>query len=205
MNRWTHGDTLVRREVLGYEPTGTVSSDHWWYERSWLDMPVRVVEDSDEALALYIPRGQWFDFPPGDWPAVDGVHPWHGRGGWDGNGCLMVQVPGEHVAVWHFWEGPDRRFACWYLNIQTAFRRTPDGVDTQDLELDLVVFADTTWQMKDWDLVDEKVRWDILTPEAAAWVRDYGTALGRRLDEEGIWWDRSWAEWEPPAAWDGEP
>lgn len=55
---------------------------------------------------------------------------------WAGHGCLMVQRPGEHHAVWHFWDGADRRFSHWYVNLQTAFRRTAIGYDTQDLEVD---------------------------------------------------------------------
>lgn len=202
--RWQHGDTIIRREVLGFEPTGTVDQRPAWFGRSWLDMPVRVVADTDQALALYIPVGQRFEFPDGDWPAEGGVHPWLERndGGWDGNGCLMVHPPGEHFAIWHFWDGPDRELKYWYLNIQTAYRRTTDGVDTQDLELDLIVFPDGTWRMKDWDLVDNKVRWGIFSDELAAWVRDYGTALGQRIDAEGPWWDTSWASWTPPDGWD---
>jgi hypothetical protein len=46
----------------------------------------------------------------------------------------MLQRPGDHMAVWHFWDGAARDFVCWYLNIQTAFVRCADGYLTQDLD-----------------------------------------------------------------------
>lgn len=54
----------------------------------------------------------------------------------------MVQRPGDPHAVWHFWTGPDREFTCWYINLQADFVRAAIGYDTQDFELDLVVFPD---------------------------------------------------------------
>ena len=67
----------------------------------------------------------------------------------------MLQRPDDHYAVWHFWDGPDRDFVCWYLNLQTAFVRSPDGYSTQDLELDVLVFADGSHIVKDDELLDE--------------------------------------------------
>jgi len=69
----------------------------------------------------------------------------------------MVQRPGDHHAVWHFWTGPDREFACWYINLQTAFVRTAIGYDTQDLELDIIVLPDGSWTLKDLDVLDDRV------------------------------------------------
>jgi len=45
-------------------------------------------------------------------------------------------------AIWVFWRGPQREFAGWYVNLQEPFRRTSRGVDTQDLELDIVIAPD---------------------------------------------------------------
>ena len=62
---------------------------------------------------------------------------------------LQLQRPGEIHAVWVFWHGPEREFRGWYVNLQEPFRRTSLGFDTQDLELDLVVALDGSWQYKD--------------------------------------------------------
>ncbi len=116
--RWLPGQTIVRREVLNDG-------------RSWLAFPFVVVRDDAELLATYIAEGAPFSFTPGAWPTSDGRHPWSDREGWSGHGTLMLQRPGEMRAVRVFWEGPDRRFSCWYINIQEPFRRTADGFDTQ--------------------------------------------------------------------------
>ena len=95
---------------------------------------VVVVDDSPDLLVTYLPEGAPFSFPR----SADGrPHPWLGKERWQGHGVLTLQRPAESYAVWHFWDGPERRFAGWYLNLQRPFRRTPIGYDTQDLELDV--------------------------------------------------------------------
>ncbi len=162
---------------------------------------VQVVADTDEHLVTYLPPGAQFGFVDGPWPTPDGRHPWHGRRGWAGHGCLMVQRPGDHHAVWHFWEGDDRHLACWYINLQTAFRRTAVGFDTQDLELDIVALPDGTWRFKDLDVLPDRVREGRYTEELVDWVIELGHELGSELDAGRHWWDNAWAEWRPDPTW----
>lgn len=193
--QWSGGDVIVRSEVLGLQPAEvtvtTVASG------VWLEAPVVVVDDSPEQLVTCMAPGAAFTFPDGEWPTPDGRHPWHGRVGWQGHGCLMVQRPGDHYAVWHFWDGPDREFVCWYLNLQTAFVRNERGFGTQDLELDLVVFPDGSHIVKDEEVLDDRVAEGRYSPELVEWIRQYGQTLVQRLEAEGPWWDTSWATWEP--------
>lgn len=198
-DRWSPGELVIRSEDLGLQPDEVE-------ERTaacgvWLDVPVHVVEDTPDALVSYIAPGAPFRFPSGEWPTPDGRHPWHGRESWSGHGCLMVQEPHHHHATWHFWNGPEREFSCWYLNLQTAFVRTNTGYHTQDLELDVVVFPDGSYVVKDDDVIDERVAEGRYSAELVRWVRSYGRDLTDRLDAEGPWWDRSWAQWGPPLDW----
>ena len=197
---WTRGNVVVRSEMLGLQPDEVVTATG--ATGVWLRVPVLVVDDTPEQLVSYLGPGAPFTFPDGPWPTPDGRHPWHGRPGWTGQGCLMVQRPGDHFAVWHFWDGPDREFVCWYLNLQTAFVRTADGYQTQDLELDLVVFPDGSHLVKDAEVLDDRAAEGRYSPELVAWIRSYGDELIRRLETEGPWWDRSWAEWVPDPEWD---
>ncbi|MBK5266382.1 MAG: DUF402 domain-containing protein [Acidimicrobiia bacterium] len=201
-SRWNHGEVLLRREVLGLDPIETRRFKASWHRKAWIEAPVYVVDDTDEQLVTYTAPGTRFTFPPGDWPTPDGLHPWYGRTSWEGHGCLMVQRPGEHHAVWHFWEGPDRDFACWYINLQTAFERTPSGYDTQDLEVDIVVLPDFTWWLKDMDLLGQRVNEGRYTPELGTWIREFASELVRELEVGHNWWDPAWAAWTPDAAWD---
>jgi hypothetical protein len=184
---WTHGQAIVRREVLKTGP--------------WLGTIVFVVEDAPNRLVTYLPEGAPFGFPEGDWPTPDGRHPWHGRCAWEGHGTLMLQQPGERYAVWYFWNGPERAFAGWYLNLQEPFRRTSIGYDTQDLELDIWVFPDGSWQVKDLELLPQRVAEGRWTEAEAASIRAEGDHLVTRLERGERWWDAHWSTWSPDPAW----
>ena len=180
---WSQGELITRREVR---------NDGW----AWLELPVVVVEDDPGLLVTYIPEGAPFTFPPGP-----DRHPYFGRERWEGHGTLMLQRPGELHAVWIFWHGPDREFGGWYLNIQEPFRRTPDGYDTQDLELDIVVGADGSWRWKDAEMLAERVREGRYTQEQVDEIWAEGRRLAADLDAGYRWWDPYWALWEPDPRW----
>ena len=186
---WSEGDVVLRREVLNDG-------------RCWCRFPVRVVQDNDELLATYIAPAGRFDFPPGPWPIAGGLHPWHGKERWEGNGVLMLQRPDEAYAIWVFWFGAERAFRGWYVNLQEPFRRNGRGFDTQDLELDIVVPVDGPWEWKDDELLDVRVAEGRFTPEQAAAAREEGRRVGALLDAGERWWDDSWASWRPPDGWD---
>ena len=183
---WQPGATIVRREVLCGRP--------------WLGTIVVVVADEPELLASYLPEGAPFDFPNGRWPTQNGRHPWHGRRAWQGHGVLMLQRPGERYAVWHFWDGREREFAGWYLNLQEPFRRTSIGYDTQDLELDVWIPAngDGSWSFKDDDVLEDRVSEGRFTAAEIEEIRAEGARIGAMLDAGNRWWDTGWSHWSPP-------
>jgi predicted RNA-binding protein associated with RNAse of E/G family len=113
----------------------------------------------------------------------------------------MLHRPGEHHSVWHFWTGPERTFQHWYLNLQTAFVRDTGGFDTQDLELDLIVHPDGSHQLKDDEVLDDRVAEGRYPSQLVDWTRAYGQELIGRLEREGSWWDQAWARWTPPPDW----
>lgn len=186
---WSEGETILRREVLNDG-------------RSWVETPVVVVRDEPELLASYIPTGAPFHFPDGKWPTPNGLHPWHGRTGWEGHGVLMLQRPGEAHAIWVFWEGPEREFAGWYVNLQEPFRRTAEGYDTQDLELDIWIPLEGPWQWKDADVLDERIYEGRYTMEQVESTWSEGRRVAAELDAGRRWWDPWWALWEPDPTWD---
>lgn len=184
---WSNGDWVVRREVLTEGP--------------WLGMWVRIVEDSPDYLVSYIPEGSPFGFPEGNWPTPDATHPWSDRLGWQGHGCLMIQRPGDAYAVWHFWTGSNRQFTNWYINLQEPFRRTSIGYDTQDLELDFLVYPDDRWEFKDDELLDQRVeegRWNKMR---AVEIRAQAASIAARLQRGERWWPLHWRDWSPESDW----
>ena len=181
---WSEGDIVTRREVRNDG-------------RPWVEAPVRIVEDTPGLLASYICAGTPFTFPPYPEP-----HPWAGRDAWSGHGVLMLQRPGEAHAVWAFWDGTDREFAGWYINFQEPFRRTAEGYDTQDLELDIWIPAGGAWEWKDADVLDERLAEGRYTAAQVEEVWAEGRRVAADLDAGLRWWDPYWALWEPDPAWD---
>ena len=184
---WERGEVILRREIVLGHP--------------WLVVPVVVVDDDDALLVTYIPEGAPFGFPAGEWPTPDGRHPWHTRLAWEGHGTLMLQRPGDSYAIWHFWTGPERTFAGWYINLQEPFRRTSVGYDTQDLELDILVTPQGSWTYKDWDLVEQRVHEGRFTAGQAEEIRTDAKRIAGDLSNGERWWDPSWSSWLPDRSW----
>ncbi len=181
---WAPGEVIVHREV--------------WRGTPWQASPVVVVEDAPELLVTYLPEETPFAFPP----SADGrPHPWQGKRAWVGHGVLVLRRPGEAYSVWHFWNGPERRFAGWYLNLEEPFRRTSIGYDTQDLELDVWIPAEGEWRFKDEEQLDERVRDGRYTAEQVAATRALGAEIGAMLDRGERWWEERWASFTPDPAW----
>jgi hypothetical protein len=155
---------------------------------------VVVVTDEPGLLATYLPEGAEFAFAE---EHALGIHPWHGRPAWQGHGVLMLQRPDESYAVWHFWEGDERAFAGWYLNLQEPFRRTAAGFDTQDLELDVWIPAGGAWSFKDDELLDVRLDEGRFTAAEVGRIRALGDEIGRMLDAGEAWWDEAWSRWRP--------
>lgn len=186
--RWRPGDVILWREV--------------WRGRPWFVWPVRVVEDRDDLLALYVPEGTPFGFPAGSWP-WEGGHPWSGRQEpcWHGHGVLTLHRPGCRHSVWVFWDGPERDFLGWYVNLQEPVERTARGVDTCEHELDLWVAPDGRWRYKDDELLDgwvDRGRW---TADEVAGIRAEGARVAADLDAGRRWWSGAWTRWKPDPSW----
>jgi len=183
---WGEEDWVVRREI--------------WRGKPWMGTIVRIVEDRPGLLVSYLPERAPFGFPDGDWPG--GLHPWHGRGGWQGHGVLMLQRPGESHGIWHFWEEPGRRFAGWYVNIQRPFTRTPIGYDTEDLELDIWIPDGGSWQWKDLDALEDRVRDGRFTRDEVEAIKAEGLRIAADLDAGRRWWDERWRDFQPEPGWE---
>jgi hypothetical protein len=118
-----------------------------------------------------------------------------------GHGLLMLQRPGDAYAIWLFWHGPDREFRGWYVNLQEPFRRTAEGYDTQDLELDIWLPLDAPWEWKDDELLEQRVRDGRFTSAQVAAIRAEGARIAADLDEGRRWWSGAWASWTPDPVW----
>ena len=130
----------------------------------WTATPFRVVGDTSGLLALAI------------WPGVERLGPTHqaalsssrrdetvrnvalpnlaaGRWElaawtWETNTTLTLLVPGAYFSVDLFFRDAGD-LVMWYVNFERPFQRTPIGIDTFDLLLDLVIEPNSSYRWKD--------------------------------------------------------
>lgn len=190
--RWRPGDVVALRYITRDGKPGM----------SW---PYRVVEDRDDLVALYIPRGAVYK----RW----GADPSTGRrtlvdGEWRRD-VLRLMFPGAHHSIWLFWEHDDahdgagrRTFSSYYVNMEEPFRRTPIGFDTNDHMLDIVVTPDLRWAWKDEDVMADRVRQGVYPSEFAAFVRAEGERVVGAIERRASPFSDGWETWTPDAAWD---
>jgi len=184
MGNFEPGDVALRREVLHGKP--------------WSVIPTRVVLDEPGLLAVFVVPGTVFGFPEHEWP-----HSWRrdGATSWRGHGKLQLHRPDEAYSVDLFWQGPERRFAGWYLNLQDPFRRTELGFDTLDHELDYWLSAEGNWEDRDRVEFEEQAARGKYSPDLADRVRRQGKEIEAMLTSGSTWWDQDWANWQPDPDW----
>ncbi|MEU2589103.1 DUF402 domain-containing protein [Streptomyces avermitilis] len=174
--------------------------------------PVRVVESGPEGLLLWLAVGSpaWHavlppgahlrDIPPEERPA-DG-YPLR-AGHWHRGNALIHQPADASHAVWWLFSSRDGSggFSGWYVNLE-RHRRDADDIDVLDLELDVTVRPDRTWEWKDEESFAAKTGHpSYWTPREAEDIRAEGHRVAR-LAESGVFpFDGTWCDFTPPSSW----
>ena len=190
--RWQAGETAVLRYITRDGRPGM----------SW---PFTVVEDRDDLLALYIPKGAVYKRFVRR-PSSEMVN--HGYVAelldteWRRD-VLRLMYPGAHHSVWVFWEHEDgeRRHSAYYVNMEEPFRRNAIGFDTNDHTLDIVVTPDLDWRWKDEDELAERVELGVYPADFADFVRAEGERVIGAIESGAAPFGDGWSEWEPPSDW----
>jgi hypothetical protein len=172
------GQWVERREVLH----GSV----------WLSVPMRVVADTGDLLALHVTEGTPLEFPAHPF----GPHPWSFTDRWRDTEVLQLHRPGDGYSVWGFFRTGRRD--GWYVNFQRPFTRRPAGIDTLDHGVDIVLAADGRWSWKDREDVADQVATGRLTAAEATLVWQEADRVAALLDGDpsGHWW-ADWSDWRP--------
>jgi hypothetical protein len=183
-----------------------------WRGAVWAARPMTVVQDEDDRVALWFPKGTLWKAPttPLEWPR----EPTRGerlatclaRGEWAfvdaewGVETLVLLHPGEWHALWVSWLDGGEHWG-WYVNLQEPFRRTALGFATMDLVLDVIIEVDRTWRWKDEDELATFVSRGVFDDALAVRVRDEGVRVARRAERNEPPFDEPWPEWRPDASW----
>ena len=183
------------------EPGDTVVLRYFHLGRLAGAIPTRLI--GPEGPVLWLPART-----PLFWPSIDGrpvreLDPserysdvWTpGEGAWIDRDVLVVGRAGRAHSVWLFWTGSE--FEGWYVNLETPWRRSPVGFDSEDHELDLWIEPDGAWEWRDEDELELAVVAGVLTREQAEAIR----AEGERVVEE--WpFPTGWEGWRPEPGWE---
>lgn len=193
---WTPGDVISWRGI--------------YRERIWHVQPTILVKDSPEEIVLTLlpgteciaeasyPRGKQngrrrWEFKVQDWKLAKYT--------WQTNRLLLIFEPQSYYSTILFWEHASNEFLCYYVNFQLPFHRSPYGVDTLDLDLDLIIHPDFSHQWKDVDDYQTAIDQEIILPE---WAQKIDTAKNEildRLENRQYPFDGAWLNWMPDPAW----
>jgi hypothetical protein len=193
-------------------PGETVVVQEIWKDAVWAARPMTVVQDEEDLVALWFPKGtRWkAPIPPPEWPREES------RGArlatclerrewvftdseWDVS-TLVLMRPGDWHAVWVSWLDGNQHWG-WYVNLQEPFRRTDKGYETMDLALDVIIELDRTWRWKDEDELALFVERGVIGEEVATRIRDEGLRVARRAERNEWPFDAPWPDWRPDRSW----
>ncbi|MFC4334758.1 DUF402 domain-containing protein [Salininema proteolyticum] len=177
------GRIALRREMLDGRP--------------WLSYPTRVAVHDYEVTGLYLAHRTPLIF--GDGPFSWGPHCWSSfEPYWMSEGVLQLQRPGEYYSLWRRTE--EGAFAHWYVNFQRPLKVSSEGFDSLDLDLDLIIRPDGSYEWKDEEKFQRRVDDGHISAAEAEAVRRSGDDVLKQLADGRPWWE-AWRDWEPPQDW----
>ncbi|MFF1628876.1 DUF402 domain-containing protein [Streptomyces sp. NPDC058251] len=120
---------------------------------------------------------------------------------WRRGSALIYQPDGASHAVWWLFSA-DMRFQGWYVNFERRIRHG-EGIDVIDLELDLTVAPDRTWQWKDEESFEAKIGHPAYwTADEAAAIRAEGKEVIGLAEAGRFPFDGSWCDFRPSSLWE---
>ena len=197
---WQPGEVIVLRGVY----QGWI----WYVQTSF------VVKDSPEEVVLaVIPGAQcvgpegYLNGKPGDktgwdrWGELKQNEPVLRQFTWQTNRFLFILEPEKYFATIYIWKDATDEFACYYVNFQVPFRRTDCGFDTFDLELDIIINPDGTWEWKDAEAYERGIASGIISKNWVDEIEAGKREVFERLANRQYPLDGSWLNWKPNSEW----
>lgn len=116
---------------------------------------------------------------------------------WHTNRILILTEPGKYYSTILFWEDKSDEFLCYYINFQIPFQRSAFGIDSLDLDLDLIIHPDLSFEWKDVDDYEKGIEMGVILPEWVEQVESAKTELFDKLSKREYPFDGSWLDWQP--------
>jgi len=193
---WKPGDVIAWRGI--------------YRERVWHSQTTILVKDTPEEMALALlpgtecvaPEGyldgkdtfkrRWY-FKDKDWERQEYL--------WRTNRLLVLLEPEKFYSIMHFWDDASNEFKCYYVNFQVPFTRSHCGIDTLDLDLDIVIKPDLSFEWKDEDDYQKAIDHGVIFPEWIQGIEDSKKEIFAKLEKQAYPFDGAWLNWMPDPAW----
>lgn len=187
MSKFGRGDTILYREIDEHGQIIDVK-------------PVAVVEDSAAQIVFWLPlhtptmKAELLN------PTVEGPRRWDL--GWHlveavwRSEMLIVIKPGQRRATFVRWSS-ERVFYGWYINMQSALKRTLMGFDMRDYQLDILVDPERNWCWKDEEELQLAIDLGRLTPAQGEAVKREGLRAIAELENKVGPCAEGWEDWQP--------
>jgi len=120
---------------------------------------------------------------------------------WHTNRLLLLMEPQKYYSTIYFWQEDNKEFLCYYINFQLPFQRSHSGFDTLDLELDLIINPDYSWEIKDLEDYQKGIENGTILHE---WIQEIENAkvdVFNRLAKKQYPLDGKWLNWRPDSNW----
>jgi protein associated with RNAse G/E len=142
--------------------------------------------------AKYGSKRRW-DFIDTDWQLSPFV--------WRAQRALVLVEPNKFYSIRLFWREDTGKFQGYYVNFQLPYQRSHCGVDTLDLELDIVVHPDFSFEWKDLDDYRQGLETGIILPEWATAIEAAKKEILDKVAKRLYPFDGSWLDWIPEVTW----
>jgi protein associated with RNAse G/E len=204
-----HGRIAGKMDPL-WKPGEIVSWRGIFHNRVWHVQPTIVVRDRpEETILTLLPGTECIaeeSYPKGK---VNGKRRWFfvneswqlRKYTWRTNRLLLIFEPEKYYSTILFWNHESHEFLCYYINFQLPFRRNQCAVDTLDLELDLIIRPDFTFEWKDVDDYERAIEHGAISPEWIKGIEEARPEIFDRLERRRHPFDGSWLDWRPDSSW----
>ena len=193
---WKSGDVIVWRGI--------------YRNQVWHAQPVIVVEDTPEEMCVTLLPGTECVAPEGYLDGKDSAkRRWSFKEkdwklenyAWRTNRLLILLEPDTYYSTMFFWRADSNDFLLYYINFQLPFQRSHCGIDTLDLDLDLIIYPDFSFRWKDEDDYQKAIDHEVIMPEWTQAIEIAKNEIFNKLEKRQYPYDGSWLNWMPDPNW----
>ena len=120
---------------------------------------------------------------------------------WRTNRLLILLEPNTYYSTMFFWRADSNDFLLYYINFQLPFQRSHCGIDTLDLDLDLIINPDFSFRWKDEDDYQKAIDHEVIMPEWTQAIEIAKKEIFYKIEKRQYPYDGSWLNWMPDPHW----